>query len=78
MPRSERRLRCKRGEEGGKKWSLTQGEPAASVGWTMGEADQTIDGIAGREVCRQTPGAGGRWGRGSGLDTEEGAGDVFP
>lgn len=40
---------------GGNKRNLTQGEPAASIGWATGEADQTRDGIAGREVVQTDP-----------------------
>lgn len=43
------------GKRGAKKWGFIQGEPAASVGWATGEADQTRDGIAGREVVQTDP-----------------------
>lgn len=35
------------------------GEPAETVGWTRGEADETGAGLVGREVGRQTPGQAG-------------------
>lgn len=60
----------------GRSGAAPRGEPAAT-GWTAGEADQTRDGIVGREPVPSL-GAGGNGAEGASLATGEGNVDMFP